>query len=272
MCAIVFRSGHLVRWTGVGVPLQRAGIDLTMRTPLMPLLALLALGCGQKKTPEQDLAERRADERARLAPLVAAHRAKAEPILAALRAADEDALAAPPVTTPAPLAAKLVATTTRPDQMQLELDGILIASPGWMRGASGPQAKLSLWPSLQARELTTLLAEGWFDTSGYASTDGVTFALESLAKVRHLVVLRTHEHVEPTIDEQSKTYTPGNAAGDVLVYSIPDGKRLGAIPFTVEQSGDSIQVKHISGTDAVKLQWRTQVLRTVIDLVATGPS
>jgi len=119
--------------------------------------------------------------------------------------------------------------------------------------------------------LDTLLTEGWFDTSGYATNDQVQYALAEAAKVKHIVVVRTRELVAPTVEEATKTFTPGRAAGEVLVFSIPDGKRLGVLPFAVAQSGDSIRSMGLSGGDAVALEWRRQVLRHVIDLVVVGP-
>ncbi len=223
--------------------------------------------CGKSGSAEDDSKARVAAEKQTLAPIIEKHRAIAGKKFEALQKVDAEAIAAPNVTTPEPIAEKLRSSQTRPSQMDLEQDGILIASPGWLAGPSSERVKLALWPTLvDGPKLKQLFAEGYWDTSGYATTAAVEGSLDRLSKVNHIIFVRTRAYTEPTVDDSTKSFTPPSAAGDVLVYSIPDGKRVAASPFEHTLARDKITTK-LTGLEAVNLSFKTEVLRQVIDQV-----
>ena len=229
------------------------------------------VGCSKKSG--DDSKTRIEAEKKALAPIVEKHRATAGARFTALQNIDREAIAAPEIATAEPIATKLVASKSMPDQSDLEDDGILIASPGWLAGPGGPPSKFPLWPSrVPGPDLRLLFAEGYWDTSGYANPEAVEGALGMLDKVGHIIYVRTRSYTEPTVDDSTKTFTPPDASGDVLVYSVPEGKRVATFPFQHALARDTIETK-LQGVEAVKLTFKTELLRKIIDeVVEAKPS
>jgi len=241
-----------------------------MQAVTLAMVVIALASCGKKSG--DDTKSRIEAEKKTLAPIVDKHRATALPRFEALKKVDAEAKAAPKVASPEPIAAKLKSSQTVPSQSDLEDEGVLMASPGWLAGPSSERVNFPLWPSrVPGPDLRMLFEQGYWDTSGYANPAAVEEALGRLDKVTHIIFVRAHEYTEPIVDDSTKTFTPPSASGDVLVYSIPDGKRVAAFPFQHVMTREEITTK-LQGVEAVKLTFKTELLRKIIDQVVVGQS
>jgi hypothetical protein len=200
------------------------------------LLAVLALpltltGCGERNPTYEEMIE---INRKALAPILDKHRAAVTAKLDAIKAVAKEAKAAPIVQAREPMAE----TATIPGSSYEALKaGVLLANADWADFEGTDETPIDLDTRLPIGKIQSALASGELPSS--YSIQGLEEQFGVLAGIRQAALIRVHRYAKPQPSIGAKgerRFVGGKAYGDVQVYDLATGKRIGAFPFEIGQS------------------------------------
>lgn len=220
-----------------------------MRIAILALL-VVSVGCEKDKPPPTE-----AEAKAALAPVVKKHK-DAKAAWKAMKEADADALEAKPV-------------TAKEGNVKVETasNAVLLLSAGVLSDDDSKKIKMS-WTTPDIGNLKTLFKDGTWGTSYWTKPSEVESHLEQIEKIEHLVLIRILDATMPKA--KGSEFTPGEASGDVLIYEIPDAKRVAAYPISFTQQLESTTVDKTKANDQLERAMRDELLTYVKKLVAKG--
>lgn len=222
---------------------------------------VLALGCGNKEETGATVDQEVAKQKTALAPLIEKHRAATVKVLDGLHAIHKDAMAAATVTGQEPLA----------EGAKFDPVATLVAPVGWFgdvnwqeKTDSNDKDSLMFSASLRLRapELRRMLDTGVWNPSGGYALKSVEDAFRGVTRFQHAAVVRFHNYTPANI--VGEKFAPASVSGDVIIYTLPAAKRVGAFPFEVVQTTEKVEVKRReSGTTALMADLRDEIKKTV---------
>lgn len=216
------------------------------------VVLVLVLGCG-KKGPSNE--EKDAAQKQVLAPIIEEHRAATTKQLAAFRAVGKEAYAAPPVTAREPLT----------EEVKVDSNTMAYGTAWWFAGDPRPKDSRYLLTSnpRMSDRLTVMLETGnWNSGGGGYSVHEVESAFAFVTAFRHAAVVRVHTYKWGKASEDR--FEPASAAGDVIIYSLPAGKRVGAFPFETVQKLETLSVSRgESAIREIEDEFRKELSQTI---------
>lgn len=215
-------------------------------------MALVVLACGCDK---KDPLAWQAEAKKQMAGVIDAHREASTARLQLLAKIGREIQTAPPVTQPSkatgagalPTAVKVTESIYAPGDTLLMTPGIMIEQK------DGPPPALRVVERNELASLRQYLKEGWRDGGENAkSLDSVLSRLEGL---KYVFVVRIRDYVAPKLASTASgelRFAPGRVIGDVWLYELGGGKKLGAFPYDIVQDRSAyVQSSHV-GEEAVR--------------------
>ncbi|HEX8914932.1 MAG TPA: hypothetical protein VF796_21445 [Humisphaera sp.] len=204
---------------------------------------LPAGGCKKDYPTNEQMNE---EKRQAMAPVLARHKDAAAARLAAIKAVAADAAAAAPVTAREPKSADLVAV---PDFGETEPAGLLLAGVEVLAmDGKSDAAKVPLDPDLYLPDFPRVMADGYLPSW---TAEGFEPKFVTLENLKQVAAVRVREYRAPKVTSASgeTRFTGARAGGDVIVYDLATGKRVGAFPFEAAQR-DTVTVRSKDGAGA----------------------
>ena len=211
----------------------------------LSLLLVGSLGCRNDNSPDANYAEFATRTRDTWAEKGQAHEAKVNALidiqkqLRAIPVAEERSLS------DATTHDMGVIGTYPPDKVLILTDKSLEAwangqpDPGWVT-VSWPIPPLNFDKAFQAMEIKA--ACSGTDDEACANAGKSTLGITTLEPVQYAVVVRATTQLATTVHVESVDgFVSGAVDGDAVVFSVPDGKLVGAFPLAVRNS-DSVRV------------------------------
>jgi hypothetical protein len=224
------------------------------------MMLIVLLACGKKEPAGPTKEQRVAEMKQTLAPIIEKNRAATTTFLAGLRAVGQDSVSAPPVTAAVPL----------PPDTKIEHATTLKATPSWFAGVKQPtsddikdKSYLYFGPGVLRETMQQMLDTGIWNEEGHYNLSAVESTFEDATRFMHAIAVRVHTY-KPA-DARAGGFTPATASGDVLLYSMPDGKRIGAFPFEIVQKVDSVSARAGDADKELAKDFRDELGKTLDD-------